>query len=154
MKAILLLSLLFTAASNTTDHSIPLDNPVVHYIAAKYNVKADKIVDIVYRETDQDFPKPIDVLAIISIESEFKYKAVSSKGAKGLMQILYKKTSTIEQNIQAGVWLLKSYKKQLGSEQAAIHAYNIGIGNYQKGKRAYKYHKKYLLAKDVLSTII
>lgn len=91
-----------------------------------------------------EFPRTSDVLAIVAIESAFKLDAKSSVGAKGLMQVLYKKTHfDIEHNMSDGIALLREYKRQLGSESAAIQAYNVGIGNYLKGARAPDYLAKF-----------
>ncbi len=148
LKQLLILSCLVVSplhdgiVANKTSAQIYVENINLHY-----KVDAKKIVSKVQQQTDNSFPRTSDVLAIIAIESNFKEKAVSQAGAKGLMQILYRKTSSTKDNISAGIWLLREYKRRLKSERAAIHAYNIGIGNYLKGKRNQKYHKKYLEAK-------
>lgn len=88
------------------------------------------------------------VYGIINAESRFNSDAVSSKGAQGLMQI---KNDTAlwcmdkmgeynadinlldpETNIKIGTWYFAYLKKELGSEELAIIAYNAGISNIQK----------------------
>lgn len=130
---------------------------LINYISDKYSLSSLKIESIVAKVTglvDAKFPRKTDVLAIIEIESNFKSKAVSSAGAKGLMQVLYKKTTTDKDNIIAGVALLREYRKRLGSEEAAIHAYNVGIGNYNKGRRVSQYYNKYVKAKKGINAHI
>ena len=127
---------------------------LINYISDKYSLSSLKVENIVAKVTglvDAKFPRKTDVLAIIEIESNFKSKAVSSAGAKGLMQILYKKTTTDKDNIVAGIALLREYRRRLGSEEAAIHAYNVGIGNYKKGLRVSNYYAKYVIAKKNIS---
>jgi hypothetical protein len=103
-----------------------------------------EVLNYAKHKADSEFPRTSDVLAIIAIESSFKLDAKSSVGAKGLMQVLYKKTHyDIEHNMTDGIALLRDYKKQLGSEAAAVQAYNIGIGNYLKGMRNAQYLAKF-----------
>lgn len=90
------------------------------------------------------FPTVYDTLAIIATESHFNQYAVSSTGAKGLMQVLYKATSfDIERNINDGVSLLQEYKDKVGSEDAAVQSYNVGIGAYIAGSRNQDYLTKF-----------
>ncbi len=88
---------------------------------------------------------PLLIYAIIKAESNFDNKAVSNKGAMGLMQLLdetanevarnesidYKKEETLynpETNIMLGIKYYASLKDQLGNSVIAIIAYNAGIG--------------------------
>lgn len=110
-----------------------------------------RLIDIVKANTTKTFPTALDVLAIISIESSFKVRAVGNAGEIGVMQIAYKPSDfNLQTNIRDGVYLLRYYRKVLGSNEAAIHAYNIGIGNYLKGKRNYIYYRKHISAKRIL----
>ena len=60
------------------------------------------------------------------------------------MQILYKKvTYEEEENILAGITLLNDYTISLKTEDAIVQAYNIGIGNYLKGRRNSAYLKQF-----------
>lgn len=128
------------------------DLRLVINLSDSYNIEVDKaieIVNVVKDEEDLVFPTKEDILAIIAIESNFKQYAIHKRTkAKGLMQILYKKSSyNILDNIRDGVWLLKEYNTWLPKE-AAIQAYNVGIGSYRKGIRATKYLNKYKKAKQ------
>jgi len=81
------------------------------------------------------------VLAIIKQESNFNPNAVSSAGAKGLMQLMdfnseaYGLTNPydIDQNIEAGVKHIKSYLDMYnGNLEMALMAYNGGPGTMDR----------------------
>ena len=88
------------------------------------------------------------VYAVIKAESGFDRRAVSKKGAEGLMQLT--KTTSIyvaeklgenlegidlfdaETNIKYGVWYLSYLLKKFGNRDFAVLAYNAGEGNVRK----------------------
>lgn len=81
------------------------------------------------------------IKAIIKKESSFNPNAVSSAGAKGLMQIMpfnFKSLGitdpfNIEQNIEAGTKLLKQYLDKFdGNVEMGLMAYNAGPGTMRK----------------------
>lgn len=77
------------------------------------------------------------VLAIIRQESNFNHRAVSPKGAKGLMQLMDMNSTHIdpfnpEQNIHTGTALLARLLNQYDSIELALAAYNAGEGNVRK----------------------
>lgn len=113
---------------------------LVNKLVSVYRVARPIAIQIVNTATiysNPTFPTVYDTLAIIAIESSFNTTATASgSSAKGLMQVLYKRTSfSIEQNISDGVALLIDYREQLKSEDAVVQAYNRGIGNYLAGDR-------------------
>ena len=87
------------------------------------------------------------IMAIIKAESNFRKDAVSTKGAKGLMQIMDETGKwcadkieipepdlcDVETNIRIGTFyishLLEMYE---GNEKTAVAAYNAGYGNVDK----------------------
>ena len=154
LKKVIFSILLFASTSTYSEDVVQeVSNPLIQHIAEEYSIdptRANTILSKVSGLVDAKFPRKTDVLAIIAIESRFKSRARSSHGAKGLMQVLYKNTTTDWDNISAGVALLREYRKRLGSEVAAIHAYNVGIGNYLKGRRVSRYYSKYVVAKNKL----
>lgn len=144
--------------SNSTEHANPkhFDTKLPKFISSTYKVPlkdAQKAVYYATIKTDDSFPTKTDVLAIISIESTFKHSAASKKGAKGWMQIKYRKTVSESDNIDAGIHLLRAYKELFKTEKAAVMAYNLGYGNYKKGKRNTRFYNKYLVEKKKLENI-
>ncbi len=120
------------------------DDPRIGYIQ-KFNIPEAKLIYTQVAESVQTgFPSTTDVLAIAAIESSFNHKVNKA----GLMQVMYKKTSSMKHNIQTGIMLLRDYHRRLGSEKAAIHAYNVGIGAYRSGVRNDAYYKKYIKEKS------
>ena len=83
------------------------------------------------------------VLAIMKVESNFKHKAVSSKGARGLLQVRPSHAKYIahnlgiewhgaktldepDKNIRIGVHFFSNLMDEYESVNMALHAYNIG----------------------------
>lgn len=93
---------------------------------------------------------PMFVAAVINVESKFKEKAESGKGAMGLMQIIestalwgskeigldkFEKEDLYDPltNIQIGCWYLSRLRMEFGEEkQLILAAYNGGSGNVSK----------------------
>jgi len=85
--------------------------------------------------------EPSLVMAIIHTESRYNPKAISPKGAQGLMQLMPRTAESLgvedafdpEQNIDAGVrYFKKMLKKVKGDRELAIAAYNAGLRNVQQ----------------------
>ncbi len=88
------------------------------------------------------------VASVINVESAYKKDCVSSKGAKGLMQIMPEtakwiaekremefvedKLFDIEYNIDFGCYYLSYLMRYFEDEDLAICAYNAGMGNVSK----------------------
>ena len=119
------------------------------YIARNYKISKPQAYKIVSEAEKQanvvHFLDVSDILAIIAIESRFQQHAVSSSNALGLMQILYKRSSTdIEHNIRDGVSLLKTYYRLTKqNKDSTIQAYNVGIGAFYSGTRSTEYLKQF-----------
>lgn len=133
---------------------IELQNYLVHrYKIDEY--KAQYIIQNSLKYSNNTFPRLEDTLAIIAIESAFDLSAVSTANAKGLMQILYKKTSfNISDNIVDGTKLLKEYYRHFGNIDATVQAYNVGIGAYKQGQRNQAYLAKFKQEKKKFKELI
>lgn len=130
------------------------DYRLISHISSTYGVQLQKAEEIVKTATklgESTFPTKIDILAIIAIESNFnQFARAKGSSAKGLMQILYKPTSfEVEKNLTDGANLLKDYRSRLDID-AAVQAYNVGIGAYLKGTRNKDYLNKFKQAKKQL----
>ncbi|TGL88277.1 lytic transglycosylase domain-containing protein [Leptospira congkakensis] len=94
------------------------------------------------------------VKAMVKAESGFKPKAVSPKGAMGLMQLMPETAESLgvndpfnpEENIGGGVKFLKGLMKEFKDPEKAIAAYNAGPGAVKryKGIPPYEETQKYV----------
>lgn len=105
----------------------------------------EKLVAIAEMLAFKDFPKATDILAIAKVESSYDEKARNGI-SRGVMQVNHGPWE-VSANVQAGTKMLRDLYEKLGSVSAAVMAYNIGIGNYLKGKRNHTYLSKYQGAK-------
>jgi soluble lytic murein transglycosylase-like protein len=90
------------------------------------------------------FPRAEDILAIVGIESSFDPESVSGlkhDPARGLMQVrpkiwnlTPKSLSTIDKQIKVGSTILHHYYQKLGTVPSAVHAYNVGLTNFNHKK--------------------
>ena len=105
------------------------------------------------------------IKAIIMVESSYDPKAISKRGAKGLMQLMPKTAKLLgvrdsfnpEQNINAGVRHFKGLLNQFkGDVKLALAAYNVGSRKVRKYqgvppfkatryyiKKVFEYHRYY-----------
>lgn len=128
-------------------------------------LESDKIMSILYprkysvyvEKYSQEYNLDENlVYSIIKAESKFNEKALSRRGAKGLMQIAdITRDWAIEQlelsddidiydpetNIRIGCWYLNTLYKEFGKTDLVIVAYNGGSGNVKKwlSDREYSY---------------
>jgi len=109
-----------------------------------------------------NWPTPIDVVSIISIESNFDPDIYSSGGAYGLMQIgdnwrnklPNNAFNSVQGNIKYGIYIMRLYYDMFhGDEKAAILSYNCGDGAYLKGLYAPNYWRKFQRSRDQLASI-
>ena len=118
----------------------------IGFISFRYPIK---YIDIIKKNTAQYRIEPALVCAVIHAESKFAEKAISHKGASGLMQVTrntadwiagqmdlpdysYDRILEPSLNISIGcrylAWLLERYE----NVDAAVAAYNAGNGNVDK----------------------
>ncbi|MCK4761237.1 MAG: lytic transglycosylase domain-containing protein [Candidatus Aminicenantes bacterium] len=100
--------------------------------------KFSKIVDAVYRKSNQYGFHPDLVLGIVQVESNYNPNAISWAGAYGLMQVnlsVWKNELSIDEdnilnidyNIDLGLQILKRYFiESNGNMERALHLYNNG----------------------------
>ena len=89
------------------------------------------LIDAIARQYHID---PALLLAIVDTESAFNPKAVSKKGAVGLMQLMPKTAESLgiknwrkpRQNIQAGALYFRQLLQQFQDTRLALAAYNAG----------------------------
>ena len=129
---------------------------VLSAISIFYPLDYMEYIDKYSKEYDVD---PILVAAIINVESKYKKDAISSKDARGLMQIgpttgewageelnieNYNPNMLFipETNIRIGSWYLSKLKSEFGDNlDLVLAAYNAGSGNVQKWRQDSSYSK-------------
>jgi soluble lytic murein transglycosylase-like protein len=119
---------------------------LVNYIQHQFKVsetKASLIVSEAFNNGMKQGLQPELILAIIAVESKFKEKAISPKGAQGLMQVLAsahpRKIKSIggkralydaKKNITIGSRILAQYKDlSKGNIRRTLLRYNGSLGN-------------------------
>jgi len=132
---------------------------------------ARKLATLIIEECDNYDLDPFLILAVIQVESEFTPKAVSGKGAIGLMQMMpntakfvakelgisYNGNKTLYDpfiNVKLGIHYLSFLADRFDSTENALAAYNYGPTRYEKTaslkKTPPKYVRKVLDFKDFL----
>jgi soluble lytic murein transglycosylase-like protein len=140
---------------------------VARSIAKKYRVSEDLVNDIVilaHKYEDEEFPKAIDILAVIAVESSFNPQAVSQlrrDPARGLMQVRpgvwgldVSDLDNIENQIRIGSEILKRYYVRTKNPESALQAYNVGITNYRKGVKNPRYLQKVNTVRQYLASVM
>lgn len=123
--------------NNKIDNNASIENNSKIYSSENTSADMDKIYASVDKYSNKYGVDKNLILAIIKQESNFNPNAVSSAGAKGLMQLMdfnseaygVKNPFDIDENINAGVKHIKSYlDKYNGNIEMALMAYNAGPG--------------------------
>lgn len=123
---------------------------------------AREVVDLAFKygKTDQ-YPRPIDLLAIISIESNFRphvKSALKRDKAEGLTQIRPKvwkhliptgALKSIENQVKYSSLILTQYYNILGDEKHATNAYNVGLTSHRRGVWNPRYENRFTEAKRI-----
>ncbi len=122
---------------------------------------ARKLAKLIIDECDNYDLDPFLILAVIQTESSFTPKAVSSKGAIGLMQVMPKTGEYVAKNmgisyngikslydpfvnVKLGIHYLSFLEDQFNSTENALAAYNYGPANFAKSKTLAKNPPKYV----------
>lgn len=130
----------------TADMSVPaaeLNRGSVHpaYIDHLSGIHMDEIRSIVHDKASQYQVDPALVMAVIHTESSFDPRAVSSAGAKGLMQLMDGTAAGLGvrdsfdpvDNVDGGVRYLASLLDRYnGQTRTALAAYNAGPGRIDR----------------------
>lgn len=125
----------------------------------------DRFIAIIMRAARKYKVDPTIIKAIIKAESGYNPKAVSNRGARGLMQLMPKTAESLgvedsfcpEQNILGGVKYFKQLLNQFdGDTRLALAAYNAGSRKVRKYKgippfkttrifikKVFEYHQEY-----------
>ncbi len=125
----------------------PSRDDMITHITSNYRVaheQASEIVDSAIRHAKPVFPKAHDLVAVMGVESSYNPSATSKlkrDPAKGLMQVRpgvhgidKAEFKTIDGQVKHGASILAQYHQKLGNPDAALHAYNVGITNHNRGK--------------------
>ncbi|TGK86371.1 lytic transglycosylase domain-containing protein [Leptospira montravelensis] len=123
-------------------------------LQADTKTKPDDILGTIESIAKSQGMDPNLVKAMVKAESGFKPKAVSPKGAMGLMQLMPETAESLgvndpfdpEENIGGGVKFLKGLMKEFKDPEKAIAAYNAGPGAVKryKGIPPYEETQKYV----------
>ncbi|WP_288221585.1 lytic transglycosylase domain-containing protein [uncultured Clostridium sp.] len=134
--------LLESITNNTVANTVSnTNNNLRNYSSEDDSVNMEDIYSAVDKYANKYGVDKNLVLAIIKQESNFNPNAVSSAGAKGLMQIMdfnldaygVNNPFDIDENIEAGVKHIKSYLNMYGGNvEMALMAYNAGPGTIEK----------------------
>jgi len=100
----------------------------------------EKYHPLVMRAAQTHQLEPAFIHAVITAESAYQHKAVSSAGAQGLMQLMpmtakrfgVRDSFDPYQNINAGSLYLKKLLAEFHSKELALAAYNAGEGTVRK----------------------
>ena len=126
-------------------------------ILKKYKIDprlALQVAKLAKRNERKDFPKAEDLLTIVGIESSFRPHAISKlkkDPAMGLTQIRpgvhkldrVRLSGDIEHQMEQSAEILAKYHKHLKDKESAIIAYNVGPGDFKKGKFNQNYITKF-----------
>jgi soluble lytic murein transglycosylase-like protein len=128
--------------ANLNNNKLDYENTSSKVSISSENKNTDMKIDKAVKNASKKYNIDENLIkAIIKKESSFNPNAVSSAGAKGLMQIMpfnFKSLGitdpfNIEQNIEAGTKLLKQYIDKFdGNLEMGLMAYNAGPGTMKK----------------------
>jgi len=116
--------------------------------------------DLIVKASEKHKVEPALIKAIIKAESNFNHRAVSPKGARGLMQLMPATASSLnvndsfhpENNIEGGVRYLRYLLNYFnGSLPLALAAYNAGEGAVIKHRGVPPYRETQVYVQRVLS---
>ncbi|MBW1642858.1 MAG: lytic transglycosylase domain-containing protein [Deltaproteobacteria bacterium] len=125
-------------------------------LSSRIVIHSDRLFDpIIFQAANRHNVEPALVKAIIMAESGYNSKAISNKGARGLMQLMPATAEMLgvedyyhpEDNINAGVKYFKQLLNQFDDDvELALAAYNAGSGRVREyqGVPPYKATHEYI----------
>ena len=125
-------------------HAQQSTSPVVTLHAPKVSAaKRKKYHSDIQKAARRHKLDPLLVHAVITIESAYNSRAVSSAGAMGLMQLMPETAARFGvtdpfdpiANINAGARYLRILLNRFGTIQLALASYHAGEGRVQRGRR-------------------
>lgn len=132
-------------------------HPVVNGV--KRNVPAD-IDAIIKKYADQYGVSEVLIRALIQVESNFNPKAISSAGAKGLMQLMPIHTDKQgidpydpDQNVKTGMGYLSHLLVKYNDLELALAAYNAGETNVDKYGGVPPFKETQLYVKKIMTLL-
>ena len=125
-----------------------VERALARHIAQRYRTAHTHAMRVVRAAGDASkltgVPRTL-ILAVIAVESSFNPKAVSCKGARGLMQVMPvahpEKVRTVggeemlhevETGIQVGARILREYQMRSGNLRAALQRYSGAAAQYEE----------------------
>lgn len=109
----------------------------------------------------KDFPKKVDILAVIGVESTFQNHVSDGLGSCGLMQV-NPAANKLDHgvvcsfpltNMKHGVRILRQNYESTGSAKDALLVYNSGLGNFRQGIYKESYYHNFLSWKGKLHAL-
>jgi soluble lytic murein transglycosylase-like protein len=125
---------------HTSDVKAPSTGPLTNVKTIPVKI-ADEQLRPIIEEAAEKYHLPQNLItAVIKHESNFNMNAVSSAGARGLMQLMpdtarglgVKDIHDPRENIMAGTKYLRQMLDRFGTVELALAAYNAGPGNVNK----------------------
>ena len=160
---------MFLCVSHAEINTYPNDEEriVMQYIS-DYSLKPlntstiRKISQTVFYYASKSRVDPMLVLALMRQESGFNPTAVSSEGARGLMQVLPrahrkelkgKSATNIDTNVELGIQIYADCLKSKGTMRGALNCYSGGAGKkYHNSVLAYERHAQRYVIEHMFSS--
>jgi soluble lytic murein transglycosylase-like protein len=129
------------ASGNKTYYNIPVPTPFSSSATAlSYSKRVQEFWPIITETSSRHGVDAELVKAVIQVESNYNHRAVSRKGAMGLMQLMpgtanrygVKQAFDPRQNVEGGVRYLRDLLDLFRDTKLALAAYNAGEGAVQR----------------------
>lgn len=152
LPVILMVAIMLTAPQNSYADSllsgindllrlinVPAEADVIHDADIINKPRAAKIRNIIREAASRYSVHPLLIESIIKVESNFNPRAVSTKGAMGLMQLMPGTAREIGvtrpfdpyQNVMGGTYYYKLMLERFGDHKKALYAFNCGPARVQ-----------------------